>query len=153
MRIAVRDTPLMELTLRRYEKPSGTDRELVRKFCLSIGILQPGDSRDVMVDILHTLLLARRRKEEMSSEAIEEEVKKSRKENNLPLQGIAGSNIRRQLKRLRNIHIIQKVKNRYRVTEFGMLAEIYEEKLQRFMLANIEQRVKEYCQAVDARFG
>jgi hypothetical protein len=42
-------------------------RELVRKFCLSTGLLQPGDSRDVMVDILYVLLKARQRKEELHS--------------------------------------------------------------------------------------
>ena len=55
-----RDTPLMEVTLRRYEKPVGLEqRELVRKFCLGIGLLQPGDSRDVVVDVLFALLLAK----------------------------------------------------------------------------------------------
>ena len=52
-----RDTPLPELTLRKYEKPQNMSRrELVRKFCLSLGLLQPGDSRDVVVDVLHVLL-------------------------------------------------------------------------------------------------
>jgi len=41
-----KDTPLSEITLRRYEKPSAyTKRELTRKICLSIGLLQPGDSK------------------------------------------------------------------------------------------------------------
>ena len=51
-----RDIPLVELTLRRYEKPTMGDRELVRKLCLSLGLLQPGDSRDVIVDIFYILL-------------------------------------------------------------------------------------------------
>ncbi len=45
-----KDIPLSEITLRRYEKPSKlSERELVRKICLSVGLLQPGDSRDVIV--------------------------------------------------------------------------------------------------------
>jgi len=49
----VRDIPLAEITLRRYEKPyDSSKRELVRKICLSLGLLQPGDSRDIIVDIL-----------------------------------------------------------------------------------------------------
>ena len=57
MKKVIRDTPLAELTLRRYERPSKlTDRELVKKFCLSVGLLQPGDSRDVVVDVFHVLL-------------------------------------------------------------------------------------------------
>ena len=52
-----KDTPLAEITLRRYEKPDNlSDRELVRKLCLSIGLLQPGDSRDVVVDVLYVML-------------------------------------------------------------------------------------------------
>jgi len=44
------DTPLAEITLRKYESPKGLEkRELVRKLCLSLGLLQPGDSRDVVV--------------------------------------------------------------------------------------------------------
>ena len=46
-----RDTPLAEITLRRYEKPTTEGRDLVRKLCLSVGLLQPGDSRDVIVDV------------------------------------------------------------------------------------------------------
>jgi len=45
-----KDTPLSEVTLRKYEKPVDiSERDLVRKLCLSLGLLQPGDSRDVIV--------------------------------------------------------------------------------------------------------
>ena len=54
-----KDIPLAEITLRRYEKPANlNERELVRKLCLSIGLLQPGDSRDVVVDVLNVLIKA-----------------------------------------------------------------------------------------------
>ena len=44
-----KEIPLAEITLRRYEKPSNlSERELVRKLCLSVGLLQPGDSRDII---------------------------------------------------------------------------------------------------------
>ena len=42
--------PLAEITLRKYESPYELGRrELVKKICLSLGLLQPGDSRDVIV--------------------------------------------------------------------------------------------------------
>ena len=45
--------PLAEITLRKYERPYEMPlRELVKKICLSVGLLQPGDSRDVVVDVL-----------------------------------------------------------------------------------------------------
>ena len=57
MSIVSKDIPLAEITLRKYEKPYNSDRrELVKKLCLSIGLLQPGDSRDVMVDVLLSLI-------------------------------------------------------------------------------------------------
>ena len=58
-----RDIPLAEITLRRYEKPYDLNgRELVKKVCLSLGLLQPGDSRDVVVDVLSVLLNANKKK-------------------------------------------------------------------------------------------
>ena len=57
MKTISRDVPLSELTLRKYEKPDFKGRNLIRKLCLSLGLLQPGDSRDVIVDILNVLLI------------------------------------------------------------------------------------------------
>ena len=82
-----REIPLAEITLRRYEKPSKlSERELVRKLCLSIGLLQPGDSRDVIVDILSVLNNANEKKRKLDSEMIRKEVEKIRKKENLELK-------------------------------------------------------------------
>ncbi len=148
-----KDTPLNEITLRRYEKPFDlNDRELVRKLCLSIGLLQPGDSRDVVVDILHVLLNAKKKKIELSSMNVEKTVIKFREENQLPMLGIASSNIRRQLKRLRDVFLIEKIKNNYRVIEFSSLHENFEGKFEKFLLNSNLERIKEYLNVVDERF-
>ena len=140
-----KEIPLSEITLRKYEKPSKLpDRELVRKLCLSIGLLQPGDSRDVIVDILHVLLKAKRQKKAMSSDEIGKEVINARKKQKLALHGIASSNIRRQLKRLRDLFLAEKIKNQYRIAEFEDLTVIFEEKIEKFYLKSIVDRVKEY---------
>ena len=140
-----RDSPISELTLRRYEKPSLTNkREVVRKFCLSLGLLQPGDSRDVIVDILQVLLEARDKKAMMDSEGVKKETVALRRKARLPLKGIAASNVRRQLKRLRDIHLAEKIKNEYRITEFEDVSTLVEEKIEKFLLDNILKRVKEY---------
>ena len=34
-----KDTPLAELTLRKYERPTSSGRDLVRKVCLTLGLL------------------------------------------------------------------------------------------------------------------
>src|SRR3989338_2432626 len=109
------DTPLSEITLRKYEKPfSITERELVKKLCLTLGLLQPGDSRDIVVDVLHVLLKQKKRKRILSCSEIEQKVVVNRKKYKLQMLGIASSNIRRQLKRLKDIFIIEKIRNRYR---------------------------------------
>ena len=144
-----KEIPLAEITLRRYEKPSKlSDRELVRKLCLSIGLLQPGDSRDVIVDILHVLLKAKKQNKALTSEEIEKEVINARKKQKLPLVGIASSNIRRQIKRLRDLFLVEKIKNSYRISEFEDLSVIFEEKIEKFYLKSIVDRVKEYFESV-----
>ncbi len=144
-----RDLPLNEITLRRYEKPYEMPRrELVRKLCLSLGVLQPGDSRDVIVDVLHVLLQARDKKKFLNSEEVRDEAVKLRKKQKLPLKGIASSNIRRQLKRLKDLSIVENIKNAYRITEFDELSTIFEQKLEKYYLQNILARVKDYCKAL-----
>jgi hypothetical protein len=144
-----KEIPLSEITLRRYEKPSKlSERELVRKLCLSIGLLQPGDSRDVIVDIFHVLLKAKKQKKLLSSDDIEQEVIQARKRQKLALNGVAGSNIRRQIKRLRDIFLVEKIKNSYRINEFDDLGVIFEERIEKFYLSSIVDRVKEYFGSV-----
>lgn len=144
-----RDTPLAELTLRRYEKPYLTNkRELTRKLCLSIGLLQPGDSRDVVVDLLQVLLNARKTKKMLSSEEIKEQAIKLRKKAKLPLKGIASSNVRIQLKRLKDLYLVESKQNTYRIHEFEELSVIFDKKIRDFYLNSIIERVKEYFDVV-----
>ena len=141
-----RDVPLSELTLRKYEKPSEMSRrDLIRKVCLSTGLLQPGDSRDVIVDIFQILLDS---KSDLTSEEIRTQVIQSRKDNKLPLNGIASSNIRRQLKRLRDMYFIEKYKNTYRVHEKEEISVIFQEKIEKFLLPSIVARIREYVKAL-----
>jgi hypothetical protein len=148
-----RDTPLAEITLRRYEKPAVSERELVRKFCLSLGLLQPGDSRDVIVDVMHTLLQAKQRKEELHSEEIKNHVMDYRKKNSLPMLGIASSNIRRQLKRLKDFHLIETNANLYRISEWNSVSEIFEDKIHNFVLKSVVSRIRDYVKKIDEEFS
>lgn len=147
-----KDIPLAEVTLRRYEKPKSSDRDLIRRLCLSIGLLQPGDSRDVVVDVLHILLKAKKEKKMLHSEEIRNMVIEQRKALNLPILGVAGSNIRRQLKRLKDLFLIESQANTYRINEFSGLSEIFNEKIKDYYLNSIVSRVREYCQKVDQDF-
>ena len=149
MGVVSKDVPLNEIILRRYEKPYDLDgRELIKKLCLSIGLLQPGDSRDVIVDILRVLIIAQKSKILLDSRDVEEKVIALRKKERLPLKGIASSNIRRQLRRLKDLFLIENIKNKYRISEFENLNVIFEKKIEKYYLATILERVREYFDAV-----
>jgi hypothetical protein len=141
------EKPIAEITLRKYEKPFRlTGRELIKKLCLSIGLLQPGDGRDVIVDVLHTFL---RSAENISAKEVEKRVAQIRKDIGLPPKGITGSNIRRQIKRLKDIYLIERVGNSYRVTEGEALPELFCSKIEKFYLSSIVSRVGEYLEAAE----
>ncbi|MBD3313100.1 hypothetical protein GF345_01525 [Candidatus Woesearchaeota archaeon] len=152
-KIISKDTPLAEITLRKYEKPFNLEhRDLVRKLCLSTGLLQPGDSRDIIVDILFILLKAKKEKRELSSEEVRDLVIKSRNDTGLAVSGVASSNIRRQLKRLRDLFLVEKVRNKYRINEHDSLNNIFQEKVEQYLLHTVVSRVKDYIDVVDKEF-
>ena len=141
----VRDIPLGEITLRKYEKPyDSSKREIVKKVCLSLGLLQPGDSRDIIVDIMLVLEESRKNKEWLSSFSIRDKVELLRKENSLESKGLAESNIRRQLKRLRDGMLVDKKENQYRISEFESLSQLFEIKIEKFLIPQTIDRIKEY---------
>ncbi|MBI2576263.1 hypothetical protein HYV84_03545 [Candidatus Woesearchaeota archaeon] len=144
-----KDTPLAEITLRKYEHPKNLQgRELVRKLCLSIGLLNPGDSRDILVDIF-LVLLKSKADGPLSLEQIREKVIEERKKGRLTMLGIAPSNLRRQLKRLRDLFLAERLPQGYRIAETATLAELFREKIEPLILQNTLERVKEYLEAWD----
>jgi len=139
------ETPLMEIILRRYESPHKlSQRDTLKKICLSLGLLQPGDSRDIIVDILLVLEKAKTKKRELSAVEIKSELVEIRKSAGLSTNGTADSNIRRQLKRLRDVFLVEKVRNNYRILEFLSLSEIFETKIKKIILDAILSRNEEY---------
>ena len=146
----MKDIPLSEITLRKYEKPAGLEkRELVRKICLSLGLLQLGDSRDILVDILMVLIEANKNKEKLTSEEIGKRTEELRKKYSLETKGLAESNIRRQLKRLRDIMLIDKSENKYFLSENRPLKEIFENSIEKFVIPQTIERIKEYLNELD----
>ena len=145
-----KDIPLSEITIRRYEKPANLgERELVRKLCLSVGLLQPGDSRDIIVDVLSVLIKARKELKNLTSDEICHLVIEERKKLKLQMLGIASSNIRRQLKRLKDLLLVEKRLNAYRIVEHSSLSDIFEEKIEKFLLPAINSRIREYLKKID----
>ena len=67
----------------------------------------------------------------------------------LEMKGIAESNIRRQLKRLRDLMIIDKKENLYNLSEFSSIKEIFSGKIEKFLVPQCIERVKEYLTELD----
>ena len=146
----MKDIPLSEITLRKYEKPANLEkRELVRKICLSLGLLQLGDSRDVIVDILIVLIDSNKNKEKLMSDEIGKRVEELRKKYSLDAKGLAESNIRKQLKKLRDGMFIEKNENKYYMAEHSSLKEIFENSIEKFVIPQTIARVKEYLEELE----
>jgi predicted transcriptional regulator len=146
----MKDIPLSEITLRKYEKPAGLEkRELIRKICLSLGLLQLGDSRDILVDILMVLIEANKTKERLTSEEIGKRAEELRKKYSLETKGLAESNVRRQLKRLRDAMLIDKSENKYYLSEHSSLKEIFEKSIEKFVIPQTIERIKEYLNELE----
>ena len=134
------EKPLSMVILRRFEKPSGDFEEDLRKFCISIGLLQPGDSRDIIVDILKVLLKKRKVRQLVSSEEISKMINK---------KGNSPVNIRRQIRRLIEIGIAERINGKYRITEFLKLEEILD-RIKKFMIEPTIERINEYAKEIDS---
>lgn len=141
------DRPLMSIVLRRYESPSSLKgRKLIRRICLSFGLLQPGDSRDVIVDVLESFIRSKGKSKTLTE--INDEVYKIRKEYDLNLIGISPSNILRQIRRLKELKIVMKNEGAYQFTE-NNFRDIFEKQIKRFIIEPISERIEEYCVRLD----
>jgi DNA-binding MarR family transcriptional regulator len=146
---AIVDKPIQEVVLRRYEKPGAlSERELVKRVCLSLGLLNPGDSRDVVVDILYVFL---KRKKNFDLSSLEKAVYRARKMFKRPQIGITPSNITRQLRKLRELQIIERADKLYKIRENLSLSEIFESKIERILIEPTIERIKEYLALADEK--
>lgn len=135
----MKEVPITEITLRKYEPPKRMPkREIVRKICLSLGLLQPGDSRDSIVDILHILIS---HPQGLSYNRIEDLLIKRRKKT-----GVTPANIHRHLRRLHELYIIEKHLDTYRLAEKMKLMDIFQQKVIRHQVEPILKRIEEYIE-------
>jgi len=142
MKRVFKDKPIYEITIRKFESPSQINsKDLIRRFCISIGLLQPGDSRDIIVEILEMFLKAKKQKKFLKSEDIEKQLKN--------LKGSAGSNIRRHLLRLKRYGIIEKMSEGYRIKEWDSLENIFKHHIENFLIKPAIERILEYCRSID----
>jgi len=140
-----KDIPLQEIVLRRFELPYGMDdRELARKFLLSLGLLQTGESRDIIVDLFLILLKSKKNTLPKDINFFVNQLK--------DLPGASKPNLLRQLKRLRDIKLVEKVQQGYRITEFGRLDNIVSNYITPFIVNQTIERVREYAKEIDRRW-
>ena len=64
----------------------------------------------------------------------------------------ASSNIRRQLRRLKELFLVESNSNFYYITEWEAMKVLFEEKIKNFMINTIVKRVEEYFDEVDRQF-
>lgn len=130
------EKPLIELTLAKYDKPTSMGkRELLRRFCVSVGLLQAGDSRDLMPKILDVLM------GEREPQTLEQIMKK--------LPKAAPSGVRRHLRRMMELRIVERHKKRYRLAEGESLEFIVKYLLKRYIDEEIFFRIEEYAEALE----
>jgi len=130
---SLKDIPLQEITLRKYEQPEGLERkELIRKFLLSIGLLQPGESRDVIVNIFE-LLLENKGKGYEPTEILRALGEK---------KGASPPNIRRQLRRMKDLKLVEKMQDGYQICE--SIPAVIENFIEPYVIKQTLERLKEY---------
>jgi hypothetical protein len=88
----------------------------------------------------------------LTSTEIEKKVISFREEKGLPLLGVAPSNIRRQVLRLRDLLLVERIGNNYRINENASLSELSSEKIEKYYLNSIISRVREYFVEADSVF-
>ena len=106
-----------------------------------------------MVDVFEVLIKSRKRRKLLPVSEIERKVIQNRKLHKVTMLGVASSNIRRQIKRLRNLLIVDKIKSSYRISEFMPLQQIFSQKIEKVILPNITRRIDEYLQKADDVFS
>lgn len=56
----MKDSPIFELSLRKYEPPTGNLERDLRVFLLSMGLVRPGDAKSPLETIFHALVTQKR---------------------------------------------------------------------------------------------
>ncbi|PIU60986.1 hypothetical protein COS83_05195 [archaeon CG07_land_8_20_14_0_80_38_8] len=142
MKRVFKDTPIDEITLRRFEKPASEDlKALTRKFLISIGLLQSGDSRDIISSLFYLFVKAGKRQEFLE---IEDIIKKFEGED-----GGTASNIRRHLRRLKGANLVERTAYGYRIIEFMPLKELFSKNIMNYSVQPIIDRISEYAEKID----
>lgn len=126
------DLPLSEITIRKFERPINIDKKtLLRRFCISLGLINPGDNRAGVVDVFEVLFDS---KEPLGAENVFETLEKK----------LALSGIRRHLRRLEQVKILEHRNSKYRLAEGGNLTYCLKYVVKDQLIEDIFNRIQEY---------
>ncbi|MBE5729585.1 hypothetical protein IHI26_00230 [Candidatus Parvarchaeota archaeon] len=138
-----KDKPLYRLVLSEFEKPSGDYFSNLRRFCISLGLVNPGESRIGIVYILDILLKARKDKPNGLSSY---DIIKKLYSNNVK---IVYANILRDLRKLIATGIVEKIDSNYRIKENMDLPEILDKFVKPYIIDRVLKKVGDYASAIE----
>jgi predicted transcriptional regulator len=132
--MATSDFPLFEITLRKYERPENIDeRTIIRRFCMSLGLINIGDTRIGIVELFEVLLKV---ENPLKAEEIREKLGKK----------LALSGIRRHLRRMQLVGIVEHRNKKYALSEGGDLAYSLKLTTKRYSIDDTFDRIIEYAE-------
>lgn len=138
-----KDMPLASISIGEFEKPGQDYFTNLRRFCISIGVISPGESRVGIVYILDVLLKERKAHPEgIDSYSIVKELYKTDVK-------IVYANILRDLRKLMSVGLVEKLDGKYRVKQNMTLSEILETFIKPYIVERILKRVLEYASKID----
>jgi hypothetical protein len=138
-----KDLPLAGISLNEFEKPSADYFTNLRRFCISIGVISPGESRVAIVYILDILLRAK-----ATNPNGLDSLQITKALYNLDVK-IVYANILRDVRKLIGIGIIERRGNLFRIKENLPLKELLETFIRPYIIDRIIKRVLEYADAID----
>jgi hypothetical protein len=138
-----KDMPLAGINLNEFERPGGDYFTNLRRFCISIGVISPGESRVGIVHILDVLLKARKEHPQgLDSYSIVKELYKTDVK-------IVYANILRDVRKLIAVGLVEKRDTKYRIKENLNLSDILDSFIKPYIVDRILKRISEYAARLD----
>ena len=128
----MRDAPISEITLRKYEPPSGDLERDLRQFLLSLGLVRPGSQGSPVETVFRELLLSKK------PVSVAELAKKAK---------ITESAVRYHLERLKNFRLVEG-RGLYSLAEKDLSVAF--KVFRRYFLEEILDRIETYVESLES---
>ena len=138
-----KEKPLASISISEFEKPGNDYLVNLRRFCISFGLISPGESRIGIVHIMDLLLRQRQKKRDGLDSY---EIMKALYSRNIR---IVYANVLRDLRKLVGVGLVERKGNYYRIRENLPLKELISDFVQPYIINKILGRINEYAEAID----